>query len=196
MTVMNSVTSLTNYLTNFHYLWWRFRNSQSPFLICTLVWDTMSLWQTPRGHMRAEHISEQKFWLFLFLNSCFKHVRWTGWSKEDISASSRGVILNESTLWDYRKLCICSCAMHSCVQVCWFINCTFQKSEVSILVSVSGAGLFLNWLETGISFNLLISIDVKVLLQLNYRQLILKMNFRLLLCVHWSAVINKLNCWK
>lgn len=78
------------------------------------------------------------------------------------------------------------------VQVCWFIYCIFQKKWSKHFSQCEWSCPFLNWLETDISLNLLISIEV--LLQLNYWQLILKMNFRLLLCVHWSAVINKQNC--
>jgi len=77
-----------------------------------------------------------------------------------------------------------------CARVCWFtyIHCRkvahFSESE--------WRWPFLNRLKNGISLNL--SIDVKVLLQLNYQQLILKMNFRLPLCVHWSTVINMYYC--
>ena len=86
MTVMNSVTSLTNYQTNFHYSWWRFRNSHSPFLISTLsVGHTVVI-------AGAEHIYEDTFRLFLPINSWVKHAWWSSKFKEDIFTNSRGVI--------------------------------------------------------------------------------------------------------
>lgn len=95
-----------------------------------------------RAYQGRAHLENVCFVFFLTVRLSI--ARWIDWFKENVFVTARDAILDLTmllTLEDWNVLLQFS-LMQLCVQWCWLIPYVFQKSKVSISVSVSRAGIF------------------------------------------------------
>lgn len=133
MTLMNSSTRLTNYLTNFHYLWWRLRNFSSLFFISAFsVWTSSCSrsrgrkWDRAHTSAAGQHILKTRQPLGLGLGNmgCWYHVMWH-------------VHVHVHVLSSIHPLSYLVCSLEEClggllVSLCSMVRNTLWKCHLSI----------------------------------------------------------------